>query len=348
MTDKHVVSATDFAMPAFDAVMAKHPEIKVDVVSPKSTIEAVKDVLAPAQVYRIGSGRNGMEPQFFATEEFLRHAPQLLMVSTTGVGADTADIDACTAAGVLVANQGGSNADAVAEHTFAMMIALSKKIIQGHHAMKKGPARGMAFLGREIHGKTLGIIGIGAVGTQIARIANAAFRMKVLACDPYLDAETIRKRGAEKVELPELLRRSDFVSLNTPLNPETRGMIDAEVYARMQPHAYFITTARGGIHDEMALGEALRAGKLAGAGLDVWEPEPPNRESGLLDMDNVIMSPHNAGLTDETMIRMAEWGAEQIIAALDGKKPPRIMNPAAYPRYRDRFAEIFGFRPPEV
>jgi D-3-phosphoglycerate dehydrogenase len=346
VTEKHVFSATDLSMPAFDAVMAKHPDIKINVVSPKSPLDAVKDVVAAAQVYRIGSGRNGMEPQFFATAEFLKHAPQLLMVSTTGVGADTADIDACTAAGVLVGNQGGSNADAVAEHTFAMMIALSKKIIHGHHALRKGPARGMQFLGREIHGKTLGIIGLGHVGTQIARIANAAFRMTVLACDPYLDAATVKARGAEKVELPELLRRSDFVSLNTPLNPETRGMIGAEVYAQMQPHAYFITTARGGIHDEMALGDALRVGKLAGAGLDVWEPEPPKRESGLLDMDNVIMSPHNAGLTDETMIRMAEWGAEQVIDTFAGKKPPRLLNPEAYPRYRDRFDENFGTRPP--
>jgi D-3-phosphoglycerate dehydrogenase len=346
VTDKHVFSAIDLSMPAFDAVMTKHPDIKIDLVSPRSPLDAANPAIAGAQVYRIGSGRNGLEPHFFANAEFLKHAPQLLMVSTTGVGADTADIEACTAAGVLVGNQGGSNAEAVAEHTFAMIIALSKKIIHGHHAMKRGPARGMAFLGREIHGKTLGIIGIGHVGTQIARIANAAFGMTVLACDPYLDAATVKARGAEKVELPELLRRSDFVSLNTPLNEETRGMIGGEAYAQMQPHAYFITTARGGIHDEMDLGEALRAGKLAGAGLDVWEPEPPNRESGLLDMDNVIMSPHNAGLTDETMIRMAEWGAQQIVDTFAGKKPPRILNPEAYPRYRDRFAEIFGTRPP--
>jgi D-3-phosphoglycerate dehydrogenase len=346
VTEKHVFSATDFPMPAFDAVMTRHPDIRIDNVSPKSPLDAAKDVIAQAQLYRIGSGRNGMEPQFFATAEFLKHAPQLLMVSTTGVGADTADIDACTAAGVLVGNQGGSNAEAVAEHTFAMMMALSKKIIQGHHALRKGPARGMAFLGRETHRKTLGIIGLGYVGTEIARIARAAFRMTVLACDPYLDAATVKARGAEKVELDELLRRSDFVSLNTPLNEETRGMIGAEVYAQMQPHAFFITTARGGIHDEMALGEALRAGKLAGAGLDVWEPEPPRRESGLLDMDNVIMSPHNAGLTDETMIRMAEWGAQQIIDVFDGKKPPRLLNPEAYPRYRARYAELFGAAPP--
>jgi D-3-phosphoglycerate dehydrogenase len=334
-------------MPAFDAVMARRPDIRVSAVAPKGPIAAAEAALAAAQVYRLGSGRNELSPDFFADAAFLARCPNLLMVSTTGVGADTADIAACTAAGVVVANQGGANRDAVAEQTICMMIALSKKVIQGHHAMRRGDARGPDFLGREVHGKTLGIIGIGAVGSRIAELASGALRMTVLASDPYLDAETVRSRGAEKVGLEELLARSDFVSLNTPLNDETRGMMGAAQYAAMQRHAFFITTARGGIHDEAALAAALAAGRIAGAGLDVWEPEPPARDNPLLAMDNVIMSPHNAGLTTETVERMAEWGGEQVLAMFAGEKPPRILNPEAYPRYRERFAVMFGNTPPE-
>ena len=161
-----------------------------------------------------------------------------------------------------------------------------------------------------------------------------------------IDVEyTIAERGATKVSLDELLRRSDFVSINCPLDDTSRGMIGAREFGLMQQHAYFITTARGFIHDENALADALRAKKIAGAGLDVWAKEPPPADHPLLQFDNVIASPHTAGVTQEARANMGKFAAEQLITALDGKRPPRIVNPEVWPVYVKRFERAFGIRP---
>jgi D-3-phosphoglycerate dehydrogenase / 2-oxoglutarate reductase len=167
----------------------------------------------------------------------------------------------------------------------------------------------------------------------------------VLAYDPYLSAEVVRARGANKAELDELMRRSDFVSINCPLTPESRHLIGAREYALMQPTAYFITTARGSIHDEEALEAALREKRIAGAGLDVWEKEPPPAEHPLMQYDNVIVTPHMAGVTRESRARMGRFAAEQMLDALDGKPVPRIVNPQVWPAYAERFERAFGFVP---
>ncbi len=153
------------------------------------------------------------------------------------------------------------------------------------------------------------------------------------------------ERGGEKVTLDELLRRSDYVSISCPLTKESRGMIGAREFAAMQPHAYFITTARGFIHDEAALVEALRDKRIAGAGLDVWAKEPPPPEHPLLQFDNVLASPHTAGVTKEARENMGRIAAEQMLDALDGKRPPRIVNPEVWPAYARRFERTFGFSP---
>jgi D-3-phosphoglycerate dehydrogenase len=159
----------------------------------------------------------------------------------------------------------------------------------------------------------IGIVGLGNVGRRVAELCRGLFGMVVIACDPYLDERTVAERGAVKVELDELLRRADFVSINCPLDATTRGMIGARELALMQPHAYFITTARGLIHDERALAEALRSKQIAGAGLDVWEREPPPSDHPLLQFDNVIASPHTAGVTHEARVNMGRIAAEQLI-----------------------------------
>ena len=169
--------------------------------------------------------------------------------------------------------------------------------------------------------------------------------MNVLAYDPYLSATQMAERGGEKVKLDELLRRSDYVSISCPLTKESRGMIGAREFALMQPHAYFITTARGFIHDEAALLEALNYKLIAGAGLDVWAKEPPPPEHPLLQFDNVIASPHTAGVTREARENMGRIAAEQMLDALDGKRPPRIINPEVWPAYARRFERTFGFAP---
>ena len=232
------------------------------------------------------------------------------------------------AAGVLVVNQSGGNAHSVAEHALAMMLTLSKRIIEADRALRRDAnVNRNALIGTEVQGKTVGIIGIGNVGRRIAELCKGLLGMKVLAYDPYLTAAEIAARGGEKVELDDLLRAADYVSISCPLTKDNRGMIGAREFALMQPHAYFITTARGFIHDEAALLDALRNKKIAGAGLDVWAKEPPPPDHPLLQFDNVLASPHTAGVTKEARANMGRIAAEQVLDALDGKRPPRIVNP---------------------
>src|SRR5262245_17897302 len=250
--------------------------------------------------------------------------------------------------GVLVVNQTGGNDEAVAVHVLAMLLALSKQIVQTNHALRRGTMRDRnVFMGNDVKGRTIGVVGIGNVGHRIAELCRGLLGMQVIACDPYLDEETMAARGAVKVSLDELLRRSDFVSINCPLDEGTRGMIGTREFALMQPHAYFITAARGFIHDERALAEALRSKKIAGAGVDVWDKEPPAADHPLLQFDNVIATPHTAGMTREARANMGRIAAEQLVMTLDGKRPPRIVNPQVWPAYAKRFERTFGFRPQE-
>jgi D-3-phosphoglycerate dehydrogenase len=168
----------------------------------------------------------------------------------------------------------------------------------------------------------------------------------VIAYDPYQTAEQITAKGVEKAAtLDDLLRVADYVSINCPHTAETRGMMGAAQFAAMQKHAYFITTARGGIHDEDALAAALMAQQINGAGLDVWEDEPPPSDHPLLKFDNVVVSPHTAGITRQSRHNIAKIAAEQMLDILDGKRPPRLLNPEVWGAYSDRFAQILGFRP---
>jgi D-3-phosphoglycerate dehydrogenase len=166
--------------------------------------------------------------------------------------------------------------------------------------------------------------------------------MTVLAYDPYVGANTITARNARKVELIELLQASDFVSLHCPLTAETTRMIGAREYALMKRGAFFVTAARGGIHDEAALYDALRSGHLAGAGVDVWEQEPPPADHPLLSLPNLIASPHTAGVTHAARKRLALMAAEQLIDILRGGNPQRMLNAEALPRFRERYAQVFG------
>jgi D-3-phosphoglycerate dehydrogenase len=269
-------------------------------------------------------------------------------VSSNGAGYDTVDAGACTKAGVLVLNQSGGNRESVAEHVLAMLLTLSKRIAETDHLMRREASLNRnAYLGMEAHGKTMGIVGLGHIGTRVAELVRGLFGMRVLACDPYLSADEIAKRGAEKVDLDTLLAGADYVSINCPLTEETRGMIGARQFALMRPHAYFIITSRGSIHDEAALADALRHKKIAGAGLDVWAKEPPPLDHPLLKFDNVLVSPHTAGVTREARVNMGRIAAEQLLDALDGKRPPRIVNPEVWPAYVRRFERTFGFAPGE-
>jgi D-3-phosphoglycerate dehydrogenase len=343
---KRVFYVRQLAHPCYLDIIATRPEIRLDKLENDSTDAAAEPVIAAAHAYQIGSARDELAGKFHARRELLARMPNLLIVSTSGAGFDTVNVKDCTDAGVLVVNQTGGNADAVAAHVLAMVLMMSKQIIQTNHALRAGRMQDRAaFMGTDVAGRTIGIVGLGNVGRRIAALAGGLLDMRVIAHDPYLDEATMAARGATKVTLDELLGRADFVSLNCPLDDSTRGMIGEREFALMQPHAYFITTARGFIHDERALAEALRARTIAGAGIDVWDKEPPPADHPLLAFDNVIASPHTAGVTREARANMGKFAAEQLIMALDGKRPPRIVNPQVWPAYAKRFQATFGIRP---
>jgi D-3-phosphoglycerate dehydrogenase len=205
-----------------------------------------------------------------------------------------------------------------------------------------------AMQATDLERKTVGIVGIGKIGGRTAKLCRDVIGMKVLAYDPYLSAGQIEQRGATKVELDELLARSDFVSVHCPRTDETFGMFTRDLFRKMKPSAYFINTARGGIHVEDDLADALTAADIAGAGVDVFLSEPASSEHRLLSFENVIATPHIAGMTDGAMYNMASAAAEQWITIMKGGIPPRLVNPEAWPKYSDRFREIFGLAPAEL
>jgi D-3-phosphoglycerate dehydrogenase len=302
--------------------------------------------MSASQVYCITSTRQEVPEEYQCNAALLARCPDLLAVSTSGAGYDTVDVAACTAAGVLVVNQSGGNADAVAEHTIAMMLALTKNIPQTDRSLRT--TRGVArenFKGWNARGRTVGLVGIGEVGRRVARICGKGLEMRVIACDPYLTTEVCEARGAIKVDLATLLAESRFLSLHCPLNDETRGMIGSRELNALQPGSYVITTARGGIVDEDALAAALKSGHIAGAGVDVWVEEPPPLSHPLLAFGNVIATYHTAGVTHDSRHNMADWNAQQVAGILRGERPPRLINPDAWELYAQRFERVFGFRP---
>jgi len=343
---KRVFFVKYLASPRYAEILGARPEIRLDKLENESSDAEAAPILAAAHAFQIGSARDELNPKYHAGRELLARTPNLLVVSTNGSGSDTVDLAACTAAGVLAVNQAGGNREAVAEHVLGMMLCLSKRIMEVDRAMRRAPDVSRdAFMGNDIHGKTVGIIGLGHVGSRVAALCRGLFAMRVLAYDPYLSPMEIAVRGAEKVELAELLASADFVSVNCPRTSETRGMIGGAELALMRPTAFFITTARGGIHDEEALATALREKRIAGAGLDVWAKEPPPPDHPLMGFDNVLVSPHTAGVTREARETMARIAAEQLLGIFDGKRPSRLLNPEAWPLYARRFEQAFGFRP---
>lgn len=334
------------ANPIYIDILKARADVRLDRLENDSPEADFAPVLEAAHVYQVGAARDELAPHFHVHADLLKRTPNLLIVSSNGAGFDPVDIEACTAAGVLVVNQSGGNAHSVAEHALAMMLTLSKRIIQSDRRLRRERnVNRNDLVGNEVEHKTVGIVGLGNVGRRIAALCSTLLGMKVLAYDPYLSAEEMAARGGEKVELDELLRRADFVSISCPLDKGSRGMIGVREFALMQPHAYFVTTARGFIHDEDALLGALRDKRIAGAGLDVWSKEPPPPDHPLLQFDNVLASPHTAGVTTEARQNMGRIAAEQVLAALDGKRPPRVINPDVWPHYAERFRKAFGVTP---
>lgn len=283
--------------------------------------------------------------QWLAGPALVRRCPQLLAVCSAGAGYDVIDVEACTRAGIAVCNNSGPGAEAVAEHALGFMLDLAKKITVADRALRSGALGDrLALMGSQLLGKTLGVVGLGAIGSRLVELC-APFGMEVIVFDPYVDETTASERGVQLVRLAELVERSDFVQVTCPLTTETQGLIGKAQFSAMKPTAFFITTARGPVHDETALYDALVGGGIAGAGLDVFHEEPPRRDNPLLQLDNVIATPHTAGITVEAARDIAVATATQWQTIFTGGMPPRLLNPDVWPRYCERFHEILGLRP---
>src|SRR5437868_14462934 len=244
VNNKRVFYVKYLAHPIYAEIMQARPDIRFDRLENESPDEVAAPIISSAHVYQIGAARDEIAPHFHVNDDLLRRAPNLLLVSSNGAGFDTVDVDACSAAGVLVVNQSGGNAHSVAEHALAMMLTLSKRIIEADRALRRETnVNRNALIGSEVRGKTVGIIGIGNVGRRIAELCKGLLGMTVLAYDPYLTADEVAARGGERVELADLLRASDYVSISCPLTKDNRGMIGTREFALMQPHAYLITPA---------------------------------------------------------------------------------------------------------
>ena len=261
----------------------------------------------------------------------IERATRLRVIGRAGVGVDNVDVEAATRRGIVVANAAESTVDSAAEHAIALMLALVRNVPQAHAALKAGTWDRARFTGIEVAGKTLGVLGLGRIGRQVAHRA-LGLGMRVVAYDPFVAAERFRELGVEvRSSLDEVYAEADLVTLHLPLNDETRGLLDAEAFAQMKDGVRIVNAARGGLVDEEALADAIRSGKVAGAALDVFATEP--YAGPLLELPQVVVTPHLAGSTAEAQDRAGVVIAEQVAAALAGEVVRTAVNiPVVDPR----------------
>jgi len=261
------------------------------------------------------------------TPDVFAAAPNLKIVARAGVGVDNVDLDAATEHGVYVVNTPGGNTISTAEHTFGLMIALARHIPQGDASLRAGRWDRKKYVGVELKGKTLGLVGLGRIGQAIAKRAQA-FEMNVVAFDPYLPAEIASEIGVVLLDLDGVFAHADFISLHSPITDETRGMINAEAIAKMKDGVRIVNAARGGLINDADLAEGIKSGKVTGAALDVYEPEPPAEDNPLIGLDGVIHTPHLAASTSDAQVTVAVEAAQLVIDTLLHNKPENVVNKA--------------------
>ncbi len=294
-------------------------DFQVDVLT-ELTPDALKGVIGDYDALVVRSATK-------VTSDIISSATKLKYIGRAGVGLDNVDLEAATQKGIIVMNTPAGNTTSTAEHAFSMILSLSRNIPQANASMKKGEWKRSKFMGVELYGKTLGVVGFGRIGSEVSKRA-IAFGMKILAFDPFLSKEVAESMGVEVAELAKLLRESDYITVHTPLTDETRHMISNKEFAMMKKGARLINCARGGIIDEVALVEAVKSGVAAGAALDVFEVEPLPADSPLLKLDNIVTTPHLGASTQEAQVNVAIEVAEIIRDALTGGG---IRNAANYP-----------------
>lgn len=255
--------------------------------------------------------------------EVIAGAPSLRVIARHGVGVDNIAVEEAARRSIPVLITPRANLSSVAEHVFALMLAVCRNLIRSDRTVREGRFASRDRLrGRELFGATLGVIGLGRIGGEVARMAARGFGMRVFGYDPHLPPDRIRECGAEAAQtLPALLRACDLFTVHVPLTEDTRGLLGRRELALMGPGSILIQTSRGGVVDEAALVEALRSGRLAGAGIDVYETEPPPEDHPFFSMERVVLTPHTAALTEEAMRRMAVDAAQGILDVLEGADP---------------------------
>jgi D-3-phosphoglycerate dehydrogenase / 2-oxoglutarate reductase len=281
------------------------------------------------------------------TRQIMEAAHKLVAIGRHGVGYDTIDIAAATDLRIPVVYTPAANTESVAEIAVGFIIGLGRKIIRAHTAMQSEEllsdsvtlsvmAQRSGLVNFDLAGKTLGVIGVGRIGSSVSKKMIAAFNMKVLGYDPYVDAKTLAGYGVQKMDgLEEMLPLCDFVTLHCPGGAETRHMINARTLALMRPEAYLINTARGTVVDETALVQALQRKQIAGAAMDVYDPEPPRPGNPLLHMENVIVTPHFCAMTAESLYNMGTSVAQGVLDVLEGKRPQYLVNPEIWEKRRN-------------
>lgn len=292
----------------------EHPFYPLEAKDEHKLVEQLKD--ARALFMRTGN----------LTKRVIDGISNLGIISVHGAGLDQVDVKAATARGIYVTNAPGGNANAVAEYTFGLLLALSRRIVRGDRLVREGRWAEAIFTGFELQDKVIGIVGLGYVGEKVARIAHG-FNMVIIGYDPYVPMEKFRKAGVTPVGLKSLLSEADIVTLHIPITDQTRHLIGEDELDLMKKTAVLVNTARGACVDESALYKVLKEGRIAGAALDAFQIEPIPLDNSLLTLDNVIVSPHMAGVTHEVRPPIADMACGDIARFLKGERPRFIGNP---------------------
>jgi D-3-phosphoglycerate dehydrogenase / 2-oxoglutarate reductase len=308
-----ILIADQIAQEGIDRLSVQHDVVVKTGLSEDELVAEVADVAALI-----------VRSQTQVTARIIEAAGSLEVIARAGVGVDNVDVDAATAAGIVVVNAPHANTISTAEHAFGLMLAVARNIPQGHQALRAGAWERSKWSGVELAGKTLGIIGLGRIGSEVAKRARA-FEMRLLAFDPYVSSDRARTLGVEMVELAELMEQSDFVTLHTALHEGNRRMVNTDLLARAKPGLRLINAARGPLVDEEALYQAVESGQIAGAAIDVFSEEPAIGNI-LTTHDRIVVTPHLAASTEEAQDRAALDVAEQIIEILRGGAPRYPVN----------------------
>src|SRR5262245_40216232 len=297
-------------------------------------LEEVAEIVADGDLDKLPGATVMVPGRQRTTGELMDLAgPGLKLVARAGIGVDTVDIPAATERGILIINTPDAPTESTAEHAVALLMAVAKRVMVGDMYL-----RGASHLersqmhGTELKGRVLGVVGYGRIGRRVAEICALGIKMQVLAYDPFLTGPVPTPEGVEFItDLDKLLSSADFVTLHTPLTTETHHLIGERELRLMKPGSYLVNASRGPVVDEAALIQALQDGHLAGAGLDVFDPEPPEPDNPLLRMVNVVVTPHIASSTDRGLSAMFNGCADQIVQILRGERPPFLVNPEAWP-----------------